>query len=100
MRSKVKTTIFPQQAVLFSGLCSTLISAHAQSASATIDGSKAGAPNSKNIYGQFLEHIGGIVNNGIWAERPDDREFYYPITSHPPNEPATTTGSRRVGMRQ
>ena len=45
MRSKVKTTIFPLQAVLFMALCSTLISAQTQSFSATIDASKAGAPN-------------------------------------------------------
>jgi alpha-L-arabinofuranosidase len=55
---------------------------------ATIDASKTGAPISKYIYGQFLEHIGGLVNNGIWAEMLDDRKFYYPITSHPAAEPA------------
>ena len=35
---------------------------------ATVDASKTGAPISKNIYGQFLEHGGDIVNNGVWAE--------------------------------
>jgi alpha-N-arabinofuranosidase len=45
-----------------------------------------------------LEHIGGIVNNGIWAEMLDDRKFYYPITSHPPAEPAGPTW-RRTALR-
>ena len=32
---------------------------------ATIDTSKTGVPISKNIYGQFLEHGGDIVNTGV-----------------------------------
>ena len=64
----------------------------------TIDASKTGAPISKYVYGQFLEHIGGIVNNNIWAEMLDDRKFYYPITSHPPAEPAGPAW-RRVTLR-
>ena len=47
------------------------------------------------MYGQFLEHIGGIVNNNIWAEMLDDRKFYYPITSHPPAEPLDRAGDAR-----
>ena len=35
--------------------------------SATIDTSKTGAPISKYIYGQFLEHGGDIVNTGVWS---------------------------------
>ena len=52
-----------------------------------IDASKTGVPISKYVYGQFLEHIGGIVNNGVWAEMLDDRKFYQTITAHPPAEP-------------
>jgi len=74
-------------------------SAQAQSVAATIDTSKTEAPISKYVYGQFLEHIGGIVNNGVWAEMLDDRKFYYPITSHPTAEPALPTGFRRVPLR-
>lgn len=65
---------------------------------ATIDTSKIGAPISKYIYGQFLEHIGGIVNNNIWAEMLDDRKFYFPITSNPPAEPAGPSW-RRMTLR-
>ena len=66
--------------------------------SATIDASKTGAPISKYIYGQFLEHIGGIVNNNIWSEMLDDRKFYYPINSHPPEQPSGPS-FRRVALR-
>jgi alpha-N-arabinofuranosidase len=69
-------------------LLSIFSSAQDKPVQATIDTSKTGAPISKYIYGQFLEHIGGIVNNNIWAEMLDDRKFYFPINSHPPTEPA------------
>jgi len=59
----------------------------AQTVNVTIDATKTGAPISKYIYGQFLEHGGNIVNDGIWAEMLEDRKFYYPITSKPPEAP-------------
>ncbi len=80
-------------------LVSSFASAQTQPVNATIDASKTGAPISNYIYGQFLEHIGGIVNNGIWAEMLDDRKFYFPITSHPPTEPAGQPGFRRAPPR-
>lgn len=77
-----------KHALLLAGLLfSTLASAQSAAINASIDVSKTGAPISKYVYGQFLEHIGGIVNSGIWAEMLDDRKFYFPITSHPPAEP-------------
>jgi alpha-N-arabinofuranosidase len=79
-------------------LLSTFSLAQTQQVNVTIDASKTGAPISKYIYGQFLEHIGGIVNNNIWAEMLDDRKFYYPITSHPPAEP-TGPSWRRATLR-
>ncbi len=74
--------------VLAALLFSAFSSAQTQPVNVTVDASKTGAPISKFIYGQFLEHIGGIVNNNIWAEMLDDRKFYFPITSHPPAEPS------------
>jgi alpha-N-arabinofuranosidase len=65
---------------------------------ATIDVSKSDAPISKYVFGQFLEHIGGIVNNNIWAEMLDDRKFCFPINSHPPVEPSGPS-FRRAAMR-
>ncbi len=91
----VTTRVLLMSALLFSIPASAL----AQSVAATIDTSKTEDPISKYVYGQFLEHIGGIVNNGVWAEMLDDRKFYYPITSHPTAEPALPTGFRRASLR-
>jgi alpha-N-arabinofuranosidase len=98
VRSEAKTIVIALQVLLFTGLFSTSPFAQTQSVKATIDASKTGAPISKYVYGQFLEHIGGIVNNNIWAEMLDDRKFYYPITSHPPAEPQGPSW-RRVTLR-
>ncbi|KAA6456640.1 alpha-N-arabinofuranosidase [Acidobacteria bacterium AB60] len=48
---------------------------------------KTGAPISKYIYGQFLEHGGDIVNNGIWSEMLVDRKFFYPVSTSAPTPP-------------
>jgi len=94
MYLKPKKTILPVAVLLLSSL--TL--AQTQPVNVIINASKTSAPISKQIYGQFLEHIGGIVNNGIWAEMLDDRKFYYPITSHPPAEPSGPSW-RRAAVR-
>ncbi len=99
MRSNAVTRIIALQVLSFSGLLvPTFLSAQTQPVNATIDASKTGAPISKYIYGQFLEHIGGIVNNGVWAEMLDDRKFYYSINSRPPTEPAGPSW-RRAALR-
>jgi alpha-N-arabinofuranosidase len=84
--------------MLLALLFTTLSSAQTQPVHAIIDASKTSAPISRYIYGQFLEHIGGIVNNNIWAEMLDDRKFYFPINSHPPAEPSGPTW-RRTALR-
>jgi alpha-N-arabinofuranosidase len=61
----------------------------------TIDASRTGTPISKYIYGQFLEHGGNIVNEGVWAEMIEDRKFFNPITSKPPAEPPVPAWRRR-----
>ena len=53
----------------------------------TIDASETHAPISKYVYGQFVEHIGDIINDDLWAEMLDDRKFYYPVLAKEP-EPA------------
>src|SRR5580692_9372140 len=68
-------------------LVSSVAFSQPHSISATIDASKTGAPISKNIYGQFLEHGGDIVNNGVWAEMLADRKFFYPVASSAPTPP-------------
>jgi alpha-N-arabinofuranosidase len=94
MQWNAKNSILPVIASLLSALCP----AQTRPIQATIDASQTGAPISKYIYGQFLEHIGGIVNNNVWAEMLDDRKFYFPITSHPPAEPAGPPW-RRTALR-
>lgn len=49
----------------------------------TVDASKTGEPITKYIYGQFIEHIGDLINRGMWAEMIDDRKFYYDVNSKP-----------------
>ena len=89
-KAKNPTLLFT--ALLFSTLCA----AQTQPVHAIIDASKTSAPISKYVYGQFLEHIGGIVNNNIWAEMLDERKFYSPINSHPPAEPSGPPWRRTV----
>jgi alpha-N-arabinofuranosidase len=64
-----------------------------------IDASKTGAPISKYIYGQFLEHGGNIVNEGLWAEMLEDRKFYNKVTSKQPEQLAAPGGWRRPKPR-
>jgi alpha-N-arabinofuranosidase len=47
----------------------------------TIDTTRTGAPISKYIYGQFIEHLGRCIYQGIWAEMLEDRKFFYPVGS-------------------
>jgi alpha-N-arabinofuranosidase len=49
----------------------------------SIDASKTAAPISPYMYGQFIEHIGDLINRSVWAEMLDDRKFYNDINSKP-----------------
>ena len=49
--------------------------------SVSIDAGRTAPPISPYIYGQFIEHIGDLINRGLWAEMLDDRKFYYDIDS-------------------
>jgi alpha-L-arabinofuranosidase len=73
--------------VPFTILMSTVLTAQTRTPDVVIDATKTGAPISKYIYGQFLEHGGDIVNTGVWAEMLVDRKFYYPVTSAAPTPP-------------
>jgi len=46
---------------------------------AAIDAERAGQPMSKYIYGQFIEHLGRCIYQGIWAEMLEDRKFFLPV---------------------
>lgn len=70
--------------------------AQTQPISAVIHADRTGPPMPEYIYGQFIEHIGGIINNGIWAEMLDDRKFYYPVTA---SAPASNAAPGRFRLR-
>jgi len=48
---------------------------------ATVHTDRKLTPVSKYIYGQFIEHLGRCIYQGIWAEMLEDRKFYYPLGS-------------------
>lgn len=58
----------------------------ADNLTATLRTSETRPPISPLIYGGFLEHIGGLINNNLWAEVLDDRKFYHGVveTLEPP----------------
>ena len=100
MRTTTKNPLSKSRGLLLAALLFSSISfAQTQIVNATIDASKTGAPISKHIYGQFLEHAGSLVNSGIWAEMLDDRKFYNPVTSKPPAEPEGPPWRRRMAPR-
>ncbi|HLJ51544.1 MAG TPA: hypothetical protein VKU01_36310 [Bryobacteraceae bacterium] len=61
----------------------------------TIDAGETHAPISPYIYGQFIEHIGDLVNRSVWAEMIDDRKFYYTINSEDQAPAPPTQGPPR-----
>ena len=66
----------------------------AVSATVVVDASKAGAPISKYIYGQFIEHLGRCIYGGLWAEMLEDRKFFYPVDGEAPAWEMFTPGNR------
>jgi alpha-L-arabinofuranosidase len=62
----------------------------------SIDASKTAPPISPYMYGQFIEHIGDLINKSVWAEMLDDRKFYNDVTSKPPAQ-AGRGGGRGAG---
>lgn len=55
---------------------------------AAIDASKTGPPISPYVYGQFIEHAGGLIYSGLWSEMLDDRKFYYAVMPKPAEDPS------------
>ena len=70
-------------------------SAPSQPVTAIIDASKTGPPISPYIYGQFLEHAGGLIYSSLWSEMLDDRKFYYDVTNRMAEDP--NAGQRGFG---
>ncbi len=76
--------------VALSGVGASGARAQAARLEAVVRADSTHAPISPYLFGQFLEHIGGIVNRGLWAEMLDDRKFYAPIVATEP--PRTRPG--------
>ena len=66
--------------------------APAKRISVSVDAAKTAPPISPYIYGQFIEHIGDLINRSLWAEMLDDRKFYNDVNSKAP-----AAGGRRGG---
>jgi len=69
-------------------LCAQTPNAAVKRIAVNIDAGKTAPPISRYIYGQFIEHIGDLINRSLWAEMLDDRKFYNDITSKPPEQTA------------
>ena len=63
-------------------------SAPNQPVTATINASKTSVPISPYLYGQFLEHAGGLIYSSLWSEMLDDRKFYYDVTNRVAENPS------------
>jgi alpha-N-arabinofuranosidase len=44
-----------------------------------VDLRRKGAPISRYVYGQFIEHLGRCIYGGIWAEMLEDRKFFFDV---------------------
>ena len=69
--------------------------APSQPVTATIEASKTGPLISPYVYGQFLEHGGSLVYNGLWCEMLDDRKFYYAVTNRSADDGQPGSGGGR-----
>jgi alpha-N-arabinofuranosidase len=49
----------------------------------TLDPSQPGAAISPFLYGQFIEHLGRCIHDGVWAEKLRDRKFLQPLDKSP-----------------
>ncbi len=73
----------------------------AQDATITLDPAKPGPEIHPYIYGQFIEHLGRCIRDGIWAEKLRDRKFLLPPLRpwdpKKPEKPAYWTAVRPEG---
>jgi alpha-N-arabinofuranosidase len=66
----------------------------------SVNARKTRAPISPYLYGQFIEHIGDLVNRSVWVEMLDDRKFYYAVSSEAaPSNPTPGPFRRRQPNR-
>jgi alpha-N-arabinofuranosidase len=63
-------------AVVLGGLVASFAAA-AGEAILSLDLSRPGPAISPYLYGQFTEHLGRCIHDGIWAEKLWDRKFLF-----------------------
>ena len=66
---------------------------------ATIDTTEVREPISKYEFGMFIEHIGSLIYRSLWSEMPDDRKFYFPISSKEPESAGRAQGGSFRNMQ-
>jgi alpha-N-arabinofuranosidase len=80
----VKRPSFPELTPIVLALLVLAPGLGAQTIPVTIDAGNVGRPISPLVYGQFIEHIGGLIETGLWAEMLDDRKFFHAVTPEVP----------------
>ncbi len=55
----------------------------AEQGTLSLDLRKSGPPISPYLYGQFIEHLGRCIHDGIWAEKLRDRKFLLALDKSP-----------------
>lgn len=70
----MKTRFALLTSLLVSGLV-MVTAVQAADVEITVNTGKAGAGISPYVYGQFIEHLGRCIHDGIWAEKLVDRKF-------------------------
>jgi len=62
-----------------------LLASRLQAADAqlTLDLTRPGATISPYLYGQFIEHLGRCIHDGVWSEKLRDRKFLLAPTNSP-----------------
>ncbi|RFT16709.1 MAG: Alpha-N-arabinofuranosidase [Candidatus Saccharicenans subterraneus] len=63
----------------FDDLSLELLSARKLRPRATVNPARKLEPISPYLYGQFIEHLGRCIYQGIWAEMLEDRKFYQAV---------------------
>ncbi len=80
MNTHLSQTALPLAVLVACGLLISLSGCQPDTPPAVvIDTEKTGKPVSKYIYGQFIEHLGRCIYQGIWAEMLEDRKFFWPV---------------------
>lgn len=79
--SRKSLTLVLLAALVTAGAGPQTSSAPEKSIAVNVDAGKTRAPISPYLYGQFIEHIGDLVNRSVWAEMLDDRKFCYAVSS-------------------